>query len=229
MARADVLRELEKYRSSSQIGIGAVPDVKPGSARTGSQRDLFPGVFVSESPIRGRPECPCPLFITAGDEAGEVQVAAPARIPVDVAPLQDTVRVKLLEERPAPGVRVSRAEEAAALVRDLQDEVQEVGRVLYLDNRNRVLGVQTLFRGSTDITILEPSTVIRGAVLLGATRAVVAHNHPSGDPSPSPQDYAAYKLMREGLASANLKLHDFIVIGRGEFTSMFTGTRSGFT
>jgi DNA repair protein RadC len=192
----------------------------------GSQTVEKGGVVVSESPFRGTPECPCPLFITAGD-AETIVVHAPARIPVDVVPLQDTIRVKLLAERPAPGVKVTTPDQAAALMRDLEDEAQEVGRVLYLDNRQRVVGVQTLFRGSTDVTILEPSNVIRGAVLAGATRAIVAHNHPSGDPTPSPQDYEAYRLMQQGLAAANLKLADFLVIGRGEYVSMFTGSRSG--
>jgi DNA repair protein RadC len=149
----------------------------------------------------------------------------PQEIPTDIRALEDTIRVRLIEDRPRPGVKVTTSAQSAGLVRDIQDEAQEVGRVLYLDTRNRVIGVQTLFKGGTDITILEPLTVIRGAALLNATQVVVAHNHPSGDPTPSAQDYEAFKLMKGGLASANLKLLDFLVIGRGQFISMSTESK----
>lgn len=153
----------------------------------------------------------------------------PKEIPADIRSLEDTIRVRLIEDRPRPGVKVQSSAQAAGLVRDIVDEAQEVGRVLYLDPRNRVVGVQTLFKGGTDITILDPRGVIQGAVLANATQVIVAHNHPSGDPTPSAQDYEAFKLMKQGLASANLKLLDFLVIGRGQFISMSTDSKGLLT
>ncbi len=97
---------------------------------------------------------------------------------------------------------------------------QEQVRVLLLDRRNRVVGQRTIYQGNTYASVVRPAEVLRPAVVEGVPHLIIAHNHPSGDPTPSPQDFQVTKELREAADLLGLKLLDHIVIGANEVVSL---------
>ena len=86
--------------------------------------------------------------------------------------------------------------------------------VLYLDNKNRVLD-STITPGTIDSARVYPREIMRRMVLLDATAVLMAHNHPSGDPTASVQDIAITKAVKKALAVIGCHLHDHMVFGDG--------------
>ncbi len=92
---------------------------------------------------------------------------------------------------------------------------QEVMGALYLDTRLRLLGERELFRGTLDRAAVEPREVLREGLRLGAASLVLFHTHPSGDPSPSPQDLLFTRRMAEAGEVVGITLADHVIVGRG--------------
>ncbi len=97
---------------------------------------------------------------------------------------------------------------------------QEQVRVLLLDRRNRVTGQRVIYQGNAFSSVVRPAEVLRPAVLEGVPHLIVAHNHPSGDPSPSPQDVKVTKELADGAKLLGLTLLDHVVIGGDEAVSL---------
>lgn len=84
---------------------------------------------------------------------------------------------------------------------------------LDLDTRNQLIGEEVVSIGITDAAMISPREVFRGALLNGATHIILIHNHPSGDPSPSDDDFKAQEILKEAGRLLNVQLQDFLVIG----------------
>jgi DNA repair protein RadC len=97
---------------------------------------------------------------------------------------------------------------------------QEELRILLLNTRNEIVKRATIYRGSVSSAQVRPAEVLREAVRANLPSMVVVHNHPSGDPSPSPDDIALTRRLAEGAELLSIDLLDHIVIGRGRFLSM---------
>ncbi len=91
---------------------------------------------------------------------------------------------------------------------------------LYLDRRNRPLERRRLTVGSDRFTVVDPRQIFRPAVSLGAAAIVLAHNHPSGDPTPSPQDREVTRRVVAAGRVLGVTLLDHLVIGHGGWVSM---------
>jgi len=87
--------------------------------------------------------------------------------------------------------------------------------VVALDARHRVIGEFLLARGSVDAVGIEPRQVFRALVRADATAAIVVHNHPSTDPTPSAIDEAITRALREGGAVVGIEILDHIVVAAG--------------
>lgn len=85
--------------------------------------------------------------------------------------------------------------------------------VLVLNTRNRLLRCVELTSGTSRQTLVRPVEVLREAVREGASAFILAHNHPSGDPSPSAQDMRVTRQLREAAAQVELHFHDHLVLG----------------
>lgn len=90
---------------------------------------------------------------------------------------------------------------------------QEVMGSLFLDARSRLLGEKELFRGTLDRAIAEPREILKEALLRGAAGVIIFHTHPSGDPSPSPEDLAFTRRMREAGELVGVRLLDHFILG----------------
>ena len=97
---------------------------------------------------------------------------------------------------------------------------QEEFWVLHLDTRNRVMQVQRLYRGSLNQATVRVAEVYRDAVRNNAAAIIVVHNHPSGDPTPSPQDVALTRALAEAGRLLDLPLLDHVIIGLGRWVSL---------
>ena len=96
----------------------------------------------------------------------------------------------------------------------------EVFAALFLDNRNRVLAFEELFRGTVDGAQVHPREVVRRALAHNAAAAIFAHNHPSGDADPSAADIAVTRRLADALALIDVRVLDHFVIGRAAPVSL---------
>ena len=110
------------------------------------------------------------------------------------------------------------------LVRLLQPELellpQEEFRVLALDTRHRVLASRMLSRGSVSSAPVRVAEAFREAVRRNASAIAVAHNHPSGDPEPSPDDVETTRALEAAGELLDIRVLDHVVIGHGRWISM---------
>ena len=121
------------------------------------------------------------------------------------------------EERPS----VNSPADAAALVSyEMSALEQEELRVLLLDTRNRVLKIETVYRGSVNSSQVRVGELFKTAIRRAATAVVVVHNHPSGDPTPSPDDIAVTRAIVEAGKLVDVDVLDHLIIGQGRYVSL---------
>jgi DNA repair protein RadC len=101
----------------------------------------------------------------------------------------------------------------------LAREKIEQFRILFLDNRNRLLADEAQARGTVNHTPVYPREVVKRALDLHATAIILVHNHPSGDPSPSQEDIAMTKEIKKAATALSIVLHDHIIVGNGQWLS----------
>jgi len=113
----------------------------------------------------------------------------------------------------------SPADAAAVLVPLLQNEAVEVCGILCLSTKSDVLAYHELSRGTLDRTLVHALDVFRTALLAHAARVVVAHNHPSGDPTPSPDDVVLTERLHHAGKVVGIELTDHVIVGHGRYYS----------
>jgi DNA repair protein RadC len=121
------------------------------------------------------------------------------------------------DERPAIH---SPADIAALVQQDMGLLEQEELWVLLLDTRNRLIGIDKLYRGSANSSQIRVGEIFKAAIRRNATAIAVVHNHPSSDPSPSPDDVAVTRAISEAGKLVDITLLDHLVIGREKFVSL---------
>jgi DNA repair protein RadC len=138
-----------------------------------------------------------------------------------MTPCVRELRIVYAPSTPAgPLPQVGRPADVAALLRERLDlEPVEVCLVLLLTTKQHVLGVHELGRGTLDSCLMHPREVFKAAILANAAGVIVAHNHPSGDPSPSPDDVALCTRLRDAGTLIGIDLLDFVIIGQGRYCS----------
>ena len=114
----------------------------------------------------------------------------------------------------------SPADAANLLMSEMAFLEQEHLRVITLDTRNRVLNIQTVYIGSLNTSVVRIGELFRSAIKDNAAALIVAHNHPSGDPTPSPEDTQVTKQLVEAGKLLNIQVLDHLVIGRNRFVSL---------
>ena len=114
----------------------------------------------------------------------------------------------------------SPADAAQLLMAEMSHLEQEHFRVILLDTRNRVINHITLYVGSLNASHIRVGEVFRDAVRQNAAAIIAVHNHPSGDPTPSPEDVEVTRQLVEAGRMLNVELLDHLVIGQQRYVSL---------
>ena len=116
-------------------------------------------------------------------------------------------------------IRTSR--EAAAIVQaSLRNLPKEHLKVLLLNSRNALVGEETVCMGSVNANAVAARDVFKTAIEAGAAAVVLAHNHPSGDPSPSDEDVETTRKLADAGRLLGIQVLDHVIIGDGRFFSL---------
>ena len=97
---------------------------------------------------------------------------------------------------------------------------QEHLRTILLDTKNHVLAIPTIYIGSVNTTMIRVSELFREAIRRNCPAIIMLHNHPSGDPTPSPEDVMVTKQAVEAGKLLDIELLDSLVIGANRYVSM---------
>lgn len=123
---------------------------------------------------------------------------------------------------PAPSERaqIHHSADAARLVLDMGRLPQEHIRVILLDSGKRVIDILTLYIGTVNTAVLRAAEIYREAITRNAPAIILAHNHPSGDPTPSPEDIRLTRTLAEAGHLLDIQLVDHLIIGGAEWRSL---------
>jgi DNA repair protein RadC len=121
------------------------------------------------------------------------------------------------EERPMIN---SPADAAALVAYEMSALEQEHLRVILLDTRNHVLDIVEVYKGSVNSSQVHVGELFKPAVRRNATALIVVHNHPSGDPTPSPDDVAVTRAIIQAGKLLDVEVLDHMVIGQGRWVSL---------
>ena len=112
-------------------------------------------------------------------------------------------------------------EDAADLIQyEMSALSQEELRVIILNTRNHVIKIVTIYRGSLNSSQVRVGEIFRPAIRYNAAAIIVAHNHPSSDPCPSPQDVAITKAILKAGKLLDINCLDHLIIGGNRFISL---------
>jgi DNA repair protein RadC len=127
------------------------------------------------------------------------------------------LRVESPEVRPTVN---SPADAAALLAYEMSALEQEHLRVILLDTRNRVLDIVEVYKGSVNSSQVHVGELFKPAIRRNASALIVVHNHPSGDPTPSPDDVAVTRAIVQAGKLLDVDVLDHMVIGQGRWVSL---------
>jgi DNA repair protein RadC len=128
---------------------------------------------------------------------------------------------RLIASAPEQRPRVTCPADAAnLLMTEMTLLDQEHLRLVLLDTRNHVLATPTVYIGSLNTSVLRVGELFRFALRENAAAMIVAHNHPSGDPSPSPEDIQVTRQIVKGGQLLDIDVLDHVVIGHNRFVSL---------
>jgi DNA repair protein RadC len=121
------------------------------------------------------------------------------------------------EERPQVK---SPADVANLLMMEMGFLEQEHLRVVLLDTKNHVLGMPTIYVGSLNTSVMRVGELFREAVRSNCAAVIVVHNHPSGDPTPSPEDVSITRQIVEAGKLLDVEVLDHLIIGQQRYVSL---------
>jgi DNA repair protein RadC len=109
---------------------------------------------------------------------------------------------------------------AQLLMAEMAHLEQEHFRVLFLDTRNRLMGIETVYVGSLNASHIRVGEVFRDAVRRNCAAIIVVHNHPSGDPAPSPEDVAVTRQLVQAGTLLDIEVLDHLIVGQQRYVSL---------
>lgn len=109
---------------------------------------------------------------------------------------------------------------AALLMADMGHLDQEELRVILLSTKMRVVKIETLYRGTVNTANVRVAEIFKEAVRQNCPQIIVCHNHPSGDPTPSPEDVLVTRNIVDAGSILEIDVLDHVIIGRGKWVSL---------
>jgi DNA repair protein RadC len=161
---------------------------------------------------------PAALAVGAGDRARAIG-PEPARF---LGQVQAVLTHCLRHEAAARPIVSTSRQLLDYLKADMANLVNERFRVLFLTSQNELLADDLIWEGTVGEAPAYPREVVKRALEVGATGLILVHNHPSGDPSPSPGDVEATKRIAEAALMLGICLHDHIIVSRAGWSSFRT-------
>ena len=143
--------------------------------------------------------------------------------PAKVAQLKAALELgrRMLVESPEERPQIRAPADAANLVMTEMGVLeQEQLRVILLDTKNRVLASPTIYVGSLNTSLIRVGELFREAIRANCASLIVIHNHPSGDPTPSPEDVAVTRQIVQAGELLDIEVLDHLIIGRQRFVSL---------
>jgi DNA repair protein RadC len=169
------------------------------------------------------------LLAKVGSLAGMVRInpselalekgIGPAKVAQIKAALELGRRMLIESPEERPQVR-SPADAANLVMTEMSLLEQEHLRVMLLDTKNRVLETPTIYIGSLNTSLIRVGELFREAIRANCASLIVLHNHPSGDPTPSPEDVAVTRQIVEAGKLLDVDVLDHLIIGRQRFVSL---------
>jgi DNA repair protein RadC len=155
----------------------------------------------------------------AAQELMQIPGVGPAKATTILAAIELGKRV--LTSRPPEGTVIDDpAVAATVLSHDLMWQPQERFAILLLDIKHRLLGTQIISIGTATETLAHPRDIFREIIRQGAIRAIVAHNHPSGNVQPSSEDIHLTRQLLQAGQLLNIPLLDHLILGNGNHASL---------
>lgn len=105
------------------------------------------------------------------------------------------------------------------LYHSMRDLRKEIFKVIFLDGKNRIIDIEDLFEGTLNLSSVYPREIIKSAIKHHAASLIFVHNHPSGNPDPSPSDKQITKDLIAASNTMQIKVLDHIIIGDNSYFS----------
>lgn len=109
---------------------------------------------------------------------------------------------------------------AEVLMPELRDYPQECFKAIFLNTKGEVLRIRTITIGSLNASIITPVELFKKAISYNSKSIIVAHNHPSGDPTPSQEDINVTKRLVQAGDFVGIEVLDHLIIGDGRWVSL---------
>jgi DNA repair protein RadC len=109
---------------------------------------------------------------------------------------------------------------ASVMMSKLRYETKEHFVALFLSTKNHVLKIETISTGTLNASIVHPRELFKAAVKANAASIILCHNHPSGDPQPSPEDITLTHKLVDAAKMMDIPVLDHVIIGDGRYVSM---------
>lgn len=153
------------------------------------------------------------------EELTAIKGIGPARGVIMLAALE--LGERLNKYKPSERYVVRSPEDGADYVmEEMRTLDQEHFIALFLNTKNQIIHSQTIFIGTLNSSVVHPREIFREAVRRSSASIIVAHNHPSGDPTPSPEDINVTKRLVKAGKIMGIEVLDHLVIGDGRFVSL---------
>ncbi len=125
-----------------------------------------------------------------------------------------TLETNIPQIRESTGTKCTTPEDVIRELADLRTAAQECFVILTLDTKNRIIDKHLITMGILNASLAHPREVFRPAIMDAAAAVILAHNHPSGDPTPSAEDVRITRQMVEAGKIIEIKIMDHVIIGR---------------
>ena len=111
--------------------------------------------------------------------------------------------------------KIKNTEDVAKLfISEMSNEKREIAKIIILNSKNNIIKIKDLSIGGTNYAILEPKIVLEEPIKMQAPKIILVHNHPSGNPTPSEQDFQATDRIFEAADIMGIELLDHVIIGK---------------
>lgn len=134
--------------------------------------------------------------------------------------LKDSMVVELRKLRRSPQVKINAPFDVVNFMRHMEDYDRERAKILHLNTKNQIVGVENISTGSLNASIVHPRESVKGAILNNSAAVIFVHNHPSGNPEPSSEDKEVHKKLKAAFGTVGIDLLDSIVIGKDGYRSL---------